>query len=467
MRSMSQTTVIATQPQEIAGLPRQLAAFPVYRITERAGGATKHTLIRVHIRPAVEPAIEQWQAALNKIPDPTRVWLLRERSRKATSIVNRLKDQTMQLTYQWCLDGLISFEAEPPARLGAEHGRLVQWKLADDVSAYVERDKQDRTLQRKTMHDEARQLTATLAAHPITDLLADPDSHDLSTLGHLLTVGRSLLNPDSTIRQMTNSGPLHRLTRGHQLVHLLARGEQRDYRPDSELARGGQAVVVRATHKVTKVPVAIKRLKARNDDSVARMRREIEATTRFGAHRNIVPVLDASRDGDWFVMPIAEATAKDHATQLRNPDHLRLLIRAIIDGLREPHEAGWIHRDLKPENLLMVNGHWAIADWGIGRRPRGLTSTPGRTHTGSLYGTEGYAAPESSHDAHDVGPQTDIYSIGQIIGAVITGRQPLPNIPLLPDDTRWREIVQAATQFHAARRPATVDELLHLVERVW
>jgi serine/threonine-protein kinase len=246
---MSQTTVIATQPQEIAGLPRQLAAFPVYRVTERAGGATKHTLIRVHIRPAVEPAAEQWQAALSKIPASTRAWLLRERSRKATSIVSRLKDQTMQLTYQWCLDGLVSFEAEPPARLGAEHGRLVQWKLADDVSAYIERDKQDRILQRETMHDEARQLAATLAAHPITDLLADPDGHDLATLGYLLTVGRSLLTPDSTIHQVTNSGLLHRLTRGHQLVHLLARGEHRDYRPDNELARGGQAVVFRATTK--------------------------------------------------------------------------------------------------------------------------------------------------------------------------------------------------------------------------
>jgi hypothetical protein len=464
---MSQTTIIATQPQEITGLPRQLAAFPVYRVTERAGGTPKHALIRVHIRPAVEPTAEQWHAALSKIPESTRAWLLRERSRKATSIVNRLKDQTMQLTYQWCSDGLISFEAEPPARLGAEHGRLVQWKLADDVLAHAERDKQDRLSQRDAMHDEARRLTAVLAAHPMTDLLADPERHDLPTLGYLLTVGRSVVAPDGNIRQATYSGLLHRLTRGHQLVHLLARGEHRDYRPDNELARGGQAVVFRATHKVTSVPVAIKRLKARNVDSVARMRREIEATTLFGAHNNIVPVLDVSPDGDWFVMPIAEATAKDHATQLRDPNQLRLLVQAVIDGLREPHKAGWIHRDLKPENLLMVNGHWAIADWGIGRRPRGLTSTPGRTHTGSLYGTEGYAAPESSHDAHDVGPQADIYSIGQIIGAVLTGRQPLPNIPLLPDGARWREIVQAATQLDPARRPATVDELLDLLECVW
>ncbi|MCA1570173.1 MAG: serine/threonine protein kinase [Chloroflexi bacterium] len=464
---MSQTTIIATQPQEITGLPRQLAAFPVYRVTERTSGAKKHTLIRVHIRPAIEPTAEQWQAALSKIPEPTRTWLLRERSRKAASITNRLKDQTMRLTYQWCSDGLISFEAEPPARVGAEHGRLVQWKLADDVLAHVERDKQDRILQQQAIHDQARQLAAGLGAHPITDLLADPNGQDLPTLVRILTVGRSLLASDGTIHQATNTGLPHRLTRGHHLVHLLARGEHRDYRSENELARGGQAVVFRATHKVTSAPVAIKRLKTRNEDSIARMRREIEATTRFGAHRNIVPVLDISPDGDWFVMPIAEATAKDHATQLRDPIQLRLLIQAIIEGVREPHKVGWVHRDLKPENLLMVDGHWAIADWGIGKRPHGLTSTPGRTHTGSLYGTEGYAAPESSRDAHDVGPQADIYSIGQIIGAVLTGRQPLPNIPLLPDDTQWTEVVQAATQFDPAHRPATVDELLALLERVW
>src|SRR5262249_10223145 len=161
------------QSQEIPGLPRQLVAFPVYRVTDHADGATKHTLIRLHVRPAVEPSAERWRAALSNIPESTRAWLLKERSRKATSIVKRLQDQAMQLAYQWCSDGLITFEVKPPARLGAKHGPLWQWRLAADVSAYVERDRQDAIIKRQALHDEAHRLSGALVAHPIANLLAN------------------------------------------------------------------------------------------------------------------------------------------------------------------------------------------------------------------------------------------------------------------------------------------------------
>jgi serine/threonine-protein kinase len=288
----------------------------------------------------------------------------------------------------------------------------------------------------------------------------------MPALERLVAVGRQVVSQDGASAPGEGTVP-HRLTGGEQLIYLLARRDDKDYRPEHELSpgAGGQAVVFKATHKITGTPVAIKRPRRRDEDSLTRMLREIEAMARFGGHRNVVPVLDASADGTWFVMPLAEATAADHAAELRGGEQLRDLVMAMIAGLRTPHEEGWIHRDLKPENILRINGQWAIADWGIGKRPRGMTSTPGRTHAGSLYGTEGYAAPEASLNAHDVGQPADIYSIGRIIGSILTGTQPQPNIPLLPDHPAWREVVEKATQLNPGLRPATVDELQSLLER--
>jgi serine/threonine protein kinase len=104
-----------------------------------------------------------------------------------------------------------------------------------------------------------------------------------------------------------------------------------------------------------------------------------------------------------------------------------------------------------------------VADWGLVRRPRGQTTTIW-TKTGVSLGTDGFAAPELSNEAHDAGPPADIFSLGQTIGWSRTGTWPQPNIPLLPDsDDRWRPIVRAATHLDPIRRPQTVAEFLTLV----
>jgi len=461
---MGQKTIISPQAVEIPGLPGQLEAFPVYRVTERPKGSDKYERIRLHIESVVQPSADQREAAIRALPEGTLAWLLKENTRKAVTIEKRLKDETLHLVYEWCSRGLLSFEVKPPTRPEVGHGPLLEWNLAEDVVAYAERGRQDALRKHETLQEEAERLATALAPHPVANLLALSSRHDTPALERLIAAGRQVMSQNDADDPSEGSGP-HRLTGDEQLICLLARGDDKDYRPEHELAPGGQAVVFKAAHKITGASVAIKRPRRRDEDSLKRMLREIEAMARFGGHRNVVPVLDASTDGTWFVMPLAEATARDYATQLRDGEHLRGLIMAIVAGLRTPHVEGWIHRDLKPENILRINGQWVIADWGIGKRPRGMTSTPGRTHTGSLYGTEGYAAPETSLNAHEAEAPADIYSIGQIIGNILTGRQPQPNIPLLPDHPGWREVVEKATQFDPDRRPATVDELQSLLER--
>ncbi|WP_405103024.1 serine/threonine-protein kinase [Micromonospora sp. NBC_01412] len=247
-------------------------------------------------------------------------------------------------------------------------------------------------------------------------------------------------------------------------VRLVARGERKDYALEPRpLNTGGQAQVFRARHKRTGTPVALKRLRMTGEDQRARMRREVDAAGMFGSNRHVMPVLDFSPTLDWLVMPLADHSAEDTAAALRSKGPLRELITAICEGMREPHQAGWIHRDLKPANILWLDGRWVVADWGLGRRPRGQTTAPGRTQVGELYGSLGYAAPELYTDAHAVSPQTDIYSIGQIIGWALLQTDPRANVPHLPPASPWRAVVRAATHHDPRQRPATVDELLALI----
>ncbi|MFE5214085.1 MULTISPECIES: protein kinase domain-containing protein [unclassified Streptomyces] len=193
------------------------------------------------------------------------------------------------------------------------------------------------------------------------------------------------------------------------------------------------------------------------------MRREIEIGQLLNDHPHAMPILDFSADHSWFVMPWAEATAAQRHELLREPAELRALVDALTSVLAKAHEHGWLHRDIKPSNILYFDGRWALADWGIVRRPRGQTTKLGRT--GHFLGTEGFAAPELFRTPHEATASTDIYSIGRVIAWALTGKLPETNLPLLPHPGPWRTIVRATTHQDPQRRPQTASDLLALIDR--
>jgi serine/threonine protein kinase len=233
------------------------------------------------------------------------------------------------------------------------------------------------------------------------------------------------------------------------------------YRRDAQpLGHSTHAVVWRAVNKMTGDVVALKSVRGRSTDAIARMAREIEVGQRMGLDNSVMPVLDAAPDSTWFTMPLAVGDAEALWPHLGPDVELLRILDALSDGLGAAHAAGYVHRDIKPSNVLMLpTGQWAVADWGLVRRPRGETSHPARTETGIPFGTFGFAAPELSENAHDVTQAVDIYSVGQFIGWARTGRHPRANLPLLPDDEPWRTIVRHATLFEPEDRPVSVDEI--------
>jgi hypothetical protein len=254
--------------------------------------------------------------------------------------------------------------------------------------------------------------------------------------------------------------------RSYDVVSQSARGERDDYalEPRPLAPPGGQGTVFPATHKASGTAVAFKRRSGWREQGARRMRREVEIAQRLGGNPHVMPVLDYDPAYSWFVMPKADATVEERRADLQEPDQLRALVEAVAAGLADAHQHDWIHRDIKPANILLLEGRWVVADWGIVRRPRGQTSTAGLLTNASI-GTTGFAAPELSIDGHDVSAASDIYSLGQLIGWIFNGTAPRTNVPLPPPPGPWYGVVRQATQLDPASRPQDIAAFLDLVDR--
>jgi hypothetical protein len=137
---------------------------------------------------------------------------------------------------------------------------------------------------------------------------------------------------------------------------------------------------------------------------------------------NVVPVLDSGEHGHDYVivMERAEKSLKKHLeerTQLSETETVSVLrdVAAALEAL-----AGRVvHRDLKPGNVLLLNGSWCLADFGISRYAEATTAEDTR----KFMMTREYASPEQWRIEHAT-PAADIYALGIMACEMLAGSRP-------------------------------------------
>lgn len=214
-----------------------------------------------------------------------------------------------------------------------------------------------------------------------------------------------------------------------------------DYELQEEIGRGGMGVVYKAHHQSLNRIVALKMIPNAafaSTQDLARLRAEALAAARLN-HPNIIPVYEVGEHNGqpWFSMQLIKGhTLSQRLANGPMPaeEAVRLLI-PIVEAIGAAHRAGVLHRDLKPSNIMITTaGKPFITDFGLAKRVpvsdesiviAGNSDEANITQTGAIIGTPSWMSPEQAAGQTDsIDVTTDVYSLGAILYAMLTGRPP-------------------------------------------
>jgi tetratricopeptide (TPR) repeat protein len=213
----------------------------------------------------------------------------------------------------------------------------------------------------------------------------------------------------------------------------LARGDViryfGDYEIRRELGRGGMGVVYEARQVSLSRPVALKMIKAgllAGDEELRRFENEAEAVALLD-HPGIVPVYEVGEhDGQhFFSMKLVSGGSLMSLLERFTDDPLAAarLVAEVAAAVAHAHMRGILHRDLKPANILVdPEGHPHVTDFGLAKK---VEADVEFTQSGAILGTPAYMSPEQATGRRgSITTATDVYGLGAVLYAVLTGRAP-------------------------------------------
>ncbi len=268
-----------------------------------------------------------------------------------------------------------------------------------------------------------------------------------------------------------------------QRLRMVLAGE---YEVEHELARGGMAVVFKATEVGLRRVVALKVLPPElglTARAAERFKREARMVAEID-HPNIIPVYRVGQIGGilFFVMKFVEGKSLDAILQEQGalPVPVTLyVLRAAARALAYAHACGIVHRDVKGANILIdSDGRVMVSDFGVALRSSDVTLTV----DGTVIGTPPFMSPEQCAGRR-AGPQSDQYSLGIVAFQMLAGAvpfhadtlagvmhhhffTPVPDLALARDDVPapLLDVVRRALNKDPDRRFKTTREMLMAIE---
>ncbi len=213
------------------------------------------------------------------------------------------------------------------------------------------------------------------------------------------------------------------------MARLLERGTLLGpYRLEEPIGEGAVGRLFRATHRGGGDPVALKVLRAElADDPVYRRRLEREARVAATVrHPNLVRVLEAGEDDGLPYLAAHFVDGRSLQERLRAEgalpiDDVLRIASEVGAGLTALHRRGLVHRDVKPANVMLDrDGTALLTDFGLAKGPA-MTAL---TRSGIVLGTPQYLAPELIEGAAEATPASDVYSLGCLLFACLSGSPP-------------------------------------------
>jgi WD40 repeat protein/tetratricopeptide (TPR) repeat protein len=206
----------------------------------------------------------------------------------------------------------------------------------------------------------------------------------------------------------------------------------------SEIGRGGMGIVYHAWQLSPQREVALKvirtdRLAELSADEqrhwLERFRREAQLVASLEQHPNLVTLYEVGEHEGrpFFTMQLVRggslATLRKGVFDRSLLRSVAKLVATVARAVHHVHQRGVLHRDLKPGNILLdTERRPLVSDFGLARR----LDQSGSLVAGAIEGTVEYMAPEQARGLPGaVTTAADVYSLGAVLYALLTGRPPL------------------------------------------